>query len=84
MSTRRQGDLLVTGAAEIVTMAGGLRLGSTQDEAGVIRAADLGPLAVAVRAGVVVSTGSEADVRAALRASGIDPQAWLTLDAAGG
>ncbi|MGZ6378489.1 MAG: hypothetical protein ACXWO2_08055, partial [Candidatus Limnocylindrales bacterium] len=74
--------LLVVGAAEIVTMAGGVRRGPAQDEGGLV---EDGPPAVAAYEGRVVAVGPERDVRRQLAAAGFTDEARFTvLDARGG
>jgi imidazolonepropionase len=76
--------VLITGAAEVATLAGGLRRGSAQGDASVLRADEAGPLAVAVVAGRIASVGPEPEVRARLVGLGIDPEGAALIDAAGG
>jgi imidazolonepropionase len=76
--------LLVEGASEVVTMAGGLRRGTTQGDPAALRASELGPLAVALFDGLVAAVGPAAEVRARLGAMGLDPDALGRLDARGG
>ena len=78
--------LLVEGVREVVTMAGGLRRGSTQGEAAVLSAAD-GDLAVACWEGRLVLAGRRDDVARRLAADGLDPAdptRFGHLDARGG
>lgn len=84
MTARPGGNLLVIGASEVLTMAGGLRRGAAQGEVALLRADTDGPLAVAIRAGQVVGAGTRADVDRALSSTGIDPSSLPVLDAAGG
>ena len=73
--------LLVTGAVEVVTMAGGLRRGAGQDDP----ALAAGPRpAVAMLDGTVLAAGPLEDVQRALEREGHDPGAFDVLDAAGG
>ena len=76
--------LLVTGAAEVVTLAGGLRRGPTQDEPAV---APHGT-AVACIGGTIVAVAPEAEARDALAAAlvglGAAPDAWDVVDASSG
>jgi len=72
--------LLVHNAAEVVTMAGGLRRGSSQAEIGVID----GEGAVAAFEGRVVAVGRLADVERQLEGMGIAPSSVAHLDAMGG
>ena len=75
--------LLVGGAAEIVTMAGGVRRGSAQGDAAVLA----GPgLAVAAWEGRIEAVGAEDDVLARLAADGLDwrdPALFRRVDATG-
>ncbi len=73
--------LLVVGATEVVTMAGGLRRGAVQDDPAVLDAPDP---TVALWEGRVAAVGSRAEVERRLGATGHDVQAFGTLDAAGG
>jgi len=70
--------------AEIVTMAGGLRSGVSQDDPAVLRERDLGPLAVAIRDGDVASIGAEPQVMAELQGSGVAVDDMPRLDGVGG
>jgi imidazolonepropionase len=82
--------LLVVGAAEIVTMAGGLRTGSGQAEVGRMTAADLGgpdsPTAPVVAAwdGRVVAAGPRTDVERFVEGEGYPLGRFARLDALGG
>jgi len=76
--------VLITGAAEVATLAGGLRRGSAQGDASALRADESRPLAVAVLAGRIAGVGPEPEVRARLVGLGIDPDAMALIDAAGG
>jgi imidazolonepropionase len=78
--------LLVHGASEVVTMAGGLRRGVTQGEIGAIRAAggdDAEPV-VAAWEGRIVAAGRRADVVRAVEAAGHPLRRFARLDARGG
>jgi imidazolonepropionase len=85
--------LLVTGAAEIVTMAGGLRRGVGQADAAVLRSgaprdrgSPGGLLAVAAWEGRIEAVGPEPDVTAHLRSLGLDfadPARFEILDVPG-
>ncbi|MBA3851720.1 MAG: imidazolonepropionase [Chloroflexi bacterium] len=81
---QRPADLLVTGAAEIATLAGGLRRGSAQSDASVLRAGGAGRLAVAVLEGRVATVGPEPEVHARLVGLGLDPADMARLQAGGG
>lgn len=70
--------LLVTGAAELVTLAGGLRRGPTQDDV-----AALAGGAVACWEGRILDAGPEDQVRAAIDAAGLSPDDFEPLEAAG-
>jgi imidazolonepropionase len=81
--------LLVVGASEVVTLAGGLRTGSGQADVGRISAADAGLDAqsapvVAAWEGRVVACGSRADVERRLEAEGYPLGRFARLDALGG
>jgi imidazolonepropionase len=77
--------LLVHGAAEVVTMAGGLRRGSTQADSATIAGggADNGPV-VAIWEGRIVAAGRRADVTGVLEAQGYPLARFTRLDARGG
>ena len=79
--TADQAGLLVVGAAEVITMAGGLRRGATQDDPGVLEGADP---AIALWDGRVVALGPRAGVERQLVAAGHELHAFAILDAAGG
>jgi imidazolonepropionase len=76
--------LLVTGAAEVVTLTGGLRRGPAQDEPAVAPPGT----AVACLGGTIVAVAPEAQARDALSAAlvviGAAPDAWDVVDASGG
>jgi imidazolonepropionase len=74
--------LLIEGASEIATLAGGPRRGTAQADAGVLR--DAGRLAVAVVDGSVHAVGPAAQVRQRLLDAGIDVAGLETIDARGG
>jgi imidazolonepropionase len=87
--------LMIEGAAEVVTMAGGLRRGSMQDEPGALRAAAAGaddPVAigdddapiVACWDGRILAAGPRADLVRALDAGGYPLARFARIDAAGG
>ncbi|HXQ95746.1 MAG TPA: imidazolonepropionase [Candidatus Acidoferrales bacterium] len=78
--------LLVEGAREIVTMAGGLRRGAAQGQAASLSASD-GGLEVACWEGRFVLAGRRDDVARRLAADGLDPAdgaRFACLDVAGG
>src|SRR6478672_3651483 len=78
--------LLVTGAREVVTVAGGPRMGPDQGEVD-RRLADRGDpngAAVACWDGRVLGVGGEADLRTLLPAEGYDLEQFAVLDATGG
>jgi len=81
---RRERGLLVAGAAEVATLAGGLRRGPAQDEPAIAPPGT----AVACLDGQIVAVTPEPEAREALaerlRASGRSPDAVDRLDAAGG
>ena len=74
--------LLVTGAAEITTFAGGVRRGAAQDEAAALTG---GRPELAVFDGRIVAVGTHDDVQRRLAAEGLtDERRFTTLDARGG
>ncbi len=82
--------LLVVGAAEIATVAGGVRAGATQGEIGRLTAAEAGgpdapgaPV-VAVWEGRIAAVGPRSSVEAALVADGLPLGRFARLDARGG
>jgi imidazolonepropionase len=82
--------LLVTGASEIVTMAGGIRMGASQDDPAALRASDVGgpdapdaPV-VACWEGRIVGVGPRDEVVATLAAEGLPASRFARLDADGG
>ena len=80
-SSSRPG-LLVTGAAEITTFAGGIRRGPAQDEAAALTG---GRPEIAVFDGRIVAVGTHDDVQRRLAAEGLtDERRFTTLDARGG
>lgn len=82
--------LLVTGAAQVVTMAGGVRRGPAQDDPAILHAAAVGgpgaPDAPVVAAwdGRIVGVGPRAAVERALEANGYPLARFARLDARGG
>lgn len=82
--------LLVVGAAEVVTMAGGVRAGSEQGAVDRREASAAGgpdapnAPAVAIWEGRILGVGGLADLTAALEAEGYRIEAFDWLDAAGG
>ena len=79
--------LLVIGASEVVTMAGGVRRGADQGEVGRITALDpAGPEApvVAVWEGRILGVGPRAAVEAGLEADGYPLARFARIDANGG
>ncbi|HEX5451509.1 MAG TPA: hypothetical protein VFW86_03890, partial [Candidatus Limnocylindrales bacterium] len=81
--------LLVVGASEVVTMAGGLRAGASQDEPGALvpPAGDAsGRLAPAVAAwdGRILGVGPRRELEAALESGGYPIDRFSVLDAEGG
>ncbi len=80
----RTRGLLVAGAAEVATLAGGLRRGRAQDEPAIAAPGT----AVACLDGRIVAVAAEAEAReglvAALLEAGASPEAFDVLDAAGG
>ena len=73
--------MLVVGASEVLTFAGGVRRGAAQDEPARLEVDDG---AVAAYEGRIVAVGSRADVQRQLAGLGIDPESLAVLDAAGG
>lgn len=79
--------LLIVGAAEVVTLAGGVRRGPSQGEVGRLRADDpSGPDAPAVACweGRIAAVGSRAAVEAAVAADGLPLGRFARIDASGG
>ncbi len=81
--------LIVHGASEIVTMAGGLRRGTDQADPAVLAtggedAEGPGATVVAAWEGRFVAAGSRAEVEAALEADGMPLARFVRLDARGG
>ena len=82
--------LLVTGAAEIATIAGGPRMGSGQGEVDRRTAADAGGIgapnapAVAIWEGRILGVGGAADLERELEGDGYPADRFDRLDAAGG
>ncbi|HXI46032.1 MAG TPA: imidazolonepropionase [Candidatus Acidoferrales bacterium] len=81
--------LFVTGAAEVVTMAGGLRMGSAQDDPALLTApgagADDGAApAIACWDGRILAVGPRAELELALEGSGYPLARFARLDAEGG
>jgi imidazolonepropionase len=82
--------LLVVGASEVVTLAGGLRMGSTQGDVGRLSAADVGgpdaPGAPVVAAweGRIVGAGPRSDIERLLEGEGYPLGRFARLDALGG
>ena len=82
--------LLIIGAAEVVTLAGGVRMGPTQGDVGRSSASDAGgpdapdaPV-VACWEGRIVAVGPRAALETALEAQGYPLGRFARLDAAGG
>ncbi|MBA3959269.1 MAG: amidohydrolase family protein, partial [Chloroflexi bacterium] len=71
------------GAAEVATLAGGLRRGSGQGDAAVLRADEAGPLAVAVLDGRIAAVGLERDVLSGIAGLGLHPDDLKRIDARG-
>lgn len=82
--------LLIVGAAEVVTMAGGLRMGERQGDVGRLSAADVGGMdapdapVVACWEGRIAAVGPRAALEAALEAEGYPLGRFARLDAGGG
>jgi len=82
--------LLIVGASEVVTLAGGVRMGAAQGEVGRLSAADVGgpdaaesPV-VACWEGRIAAVGPRTHVETALEAEGYPLGRFARLDAAGG
>ena len=82
--------LLILGASEVVTLAGGVRMGAAQGEVGRLSAADVGgpsspdaPV-VACWEGRIAAVGPRAALENALEAQGYPLGRFARLDAAGG
>jgi imidazolonepropionase len=82
--------LLIVGAGEVVTMAGGLRSGTSQADIGRLTAADVGgpdaasaPV-VATWESLILAAGSRADVERFVEAEGFPLGRFARLDARGG
>jgi imidazolonepropionase len=90
LDTRDRPGLLVTGASEIATIAGGPRTGSSQGEVDRRSAADAGgpdapnAPAVAIWEGRIVGVDGLADLERRLEAEGHPLERFERLDAAGG
>jgi imidazolonepropionase len=84
--------LLIVGASEIATLAGGLRMGDAQDDAGLLESlADASPAersaggpAVAAWEGRILAVGPRPELEAALEGSGYPMARFAILDAGGG
>ena len=72
--------LLVEGAAEIVTMAGGIRAGSSQADPSLLEPGSV----VACWEGRILAAGPRAELLAALEGSGYPVARFATVDAEGG
>jgi imidazolonepropionase len=77
----RQRGLLVIGASEVVTMAGGLRRGAAQDDPAIVTGED--PI-VAMWDGAIAAVGPLEEVKRRLTADGHDIASFSFLDAHGG
>jgi imidazolonepropionase len=83
--------LLITGAAQVATMAGGIRRGPSQGDVGLLEASGADGSARAATAPVVacwedtiVAVGTRAEVEHALKAGGYQISRFARLDARGG
>src|SRR4051812_10411287 len=82
--------LLIHGAAQVVTMAGGLRRGAAQADAGILEAGPAGGMAapgapvVACWDGRIVAAGPRDEVERGLEASGFALSRFARIDADGG
>lgn len=74
--------VLVRGASEIATLAGGLRRGAAQGDVAALRGER--SLALASFEGRIVALGDEAEVAGRLRGLGHDEERFSTVDADGG
>jgi imidazolonepropionase len=88
-AARGQPGLLIEGAREVVTMAGGLRSGSSQADPAALTADTVDPaardsLVVACWEGRILAAGPRAELIAALEGSGYPLARFSRLDAAGG
>jgi imidazolonepropionase len=88
-AARGQPGLLIEGAREVVTMAGGLRTGSSQGDPAALTADTIDPaaresLVVACWEGRILAAGPRAELVAALEGSGYPLARFSRLDAAGG
>ncbi len=75
--------LLIEGASEVATVAGGPRRGAAQADAGMLRDA-AGGLAVAVIDGSIHAVGPGPEVRRSLEGAGVDAANLGAIDARGG
>jgi imidazolonepropionase len=76
--------LLVHGATQVATLAGGLRRGPAQDEPDVVDAGAAGELLVACWQGRIVAAGPRDDVVSAVEGEGLEMARFTRLDARGG
>jgi imidazolonepropionase len=81
--------LLVTGAAEVATMAGGLRMGDAQDDPSLLLAPSADPddraaPAIACWDGHILAVGPRAELELALEGSGYPVARFARLEADGG
>lgn len=82
--------LLVVGAAEVATLAGGIHRGRSQGEIGALSAVDAGgpdaagAPAVAAWEGRIVAVGGREDVERQLAGEGLPLERFVRLDAGGG
>lgn len=74
--------MLIHGASEVATVAGGVRRGAAQADAAVLRA-DGGSLSVLAWDGRIVALGPPDDVARAAEGAGIVPESLRSVDAAG-
>jgi len=86
---RGQPGLLIEGAREVVTMAGGLRMGSSQRDVAALTADTIDPaardsLVVACWEGRILAAGPRAELVTALEGSGYPLARFGRVDAAGG
>ncbi len=74
-------SVLIRGASEIATLAGGLRRGASQGDLDVLSG---GSLAVAAWDGRILAVGSDEEVLRQIEAAGHSPEVFAPVDARGG
>ncbi len=81
----RSAGMLILGASEIATLAGGLRIGSAQDDPAVLRAeGEVDAPIVATWEDRIVAVGPRAAVERSLEGQGLPIARFARIDAAGG